>query len=75
VTSHLNFNRDRIHPSLTESASLGAELYTHEKHSLKLQGDLQNLSNKLQVLDFGGLFSGNAIGPARTLSVRLTSSF
>jgi hypothetical protein len=29
----------------------------------------------LDVIDFGGLFSGNAIGPSRSYSLRLTAIF
>jgi hypothetical protein len=36
---------------------------------------VRNLNNRLNVIDFGGLFSGNAIGPARSGFVRLTTSF
>jgi hypothetical protein len=75
VISHLNFNRDRISPFLTESASVGADLYKREHRSVRLQADCQNLSNKLEVIDFGGLFSGNAIGPHRSYSLRLVANF
>jgi hypothetical protein len=75
VISHLNFNRGRISPYLTENASVGANLLTREKYSVKLQGDAQNLSNTLEVIDFGGLFSGNAIGPSRSFSLRLWTTF
>jgi len=75
VISHLNFNRDRILPYFTQNASLGADLYRHEKRSLSLQADLENLGNTLELIDFGGLFSGNAIGPSRTYAVRLQTSF
>jgi outer membrane receptor for Fe3+-dicitrate len=75
VISHLNFNRDRISPYFTQSASVGVDLYRREKYSVKLQGDAQNVSNALELIDFGGLFSGNAIGPSRSFSLRLTSSF
>jgi len=75
VINHLNFNRDRIRPYLTENASVGADLLKREKFSMKLQADGQNLSNTLEVIDFGGLFSGNAIGVSRSFSLRLTSSF
>jgi len=75
VINHLNFNRNRISPYLTESVSLGADLYQHEKRSLRLQADAQNLSNELEVIDFGGLFSGNALGPSRQYTFRLVSSF
>jgi hypothetical protein len=27
------------------------------------------------VIDFGGLFSGNAIGPSRSFALRLSSTF
>jgi outer membrane receptor for Fe3+-dicitrate len=75
VISHLNFNRDRVSPYLTENASLSADLYQREKRSVRLQADVQNLSNKLEVIDFGGLFSGNAIGPSRQYTFRLVTSF
>jgi hypothetical protein len=75
VISHLNFDRGRIHPYFTQNFSIGADLYTHEKRSVRLQADAANLSNTLEVIDFGGLFSGNAIGPARSYTVRLVTSF
>jgi hypothetical protein len=75
VISHLNFNRDRISPYLTENASMGADLYTKEKRSVRVQADVENLSNKLEVIDFGGLFSGNALGPSRQYTVRLVTRF
>ena len=55
VINHLNFDRGRIRPCLTENASVGAYLYRREKFSAKLQADAQDLSNKLEVIDFGGL--------------------
>ena len=75
VMNHLNFNRGRISPYFTENASSGADLFKREKYSVNLQADAQNLSNKLEVIDFGGLFSGNAIGPSRSFSLRLTTYF
>jgi outer membrane receptor for Fe3+-dicitrate len=75
VINHLNFDRGRISPYLAENASVGADLYKREKYSVKLQADAQNLSNKLEVIDFVGLFSGNAIGPSRSFSLRLSTEF
>ena len=75
VVNHLNFNLGRIHPYFTQNVTAGVNLYEKELHSLRLQGDIQNLSNTLEVIDFGGLFSGNAIGPSRSYSLRLTASF
>jgi outer membrane receptor for Fe3+-dicitrate len=75
VINHLNFNRDRISPYLTENASVGADLFKREKRTVRFQADVQNVSNALEVIDFGGLFSGNAVGPSRSFSLRLASDF
>ena len=66
VLSRVNFARGRIDPSLIVSASAGADVYKTDKMDMRLQVDGQNLTNVLNVIDFGGLFSGNAIGPARS---------
>jgi len=42
---------------------------------MHFQVDGQNLTNVLNVIDFGGLFSGNAIGPSRSFSLRLGTTF
>jgi len=75
VVNHLNFSRDRISPYITQNASAGVTLYQGEKRSVRFQADVANLSNTLELIDFGGLFSGNAIGPAREYTFRLVTSF
>jgi hypothetical protein len=75
VLSRINFARGRIFPAIQFNASAGAELYHSERMSTRFQIDGQNLSNVLDVIDFGGLFSGNAIGPPRSYSMRLTTIF
>lgn len=75
VISRLNFDRGRVLPSLAVNASLGVDLYTSERVNVRFQADGDNLNNRLNVIDFGGLFSGNAIGPARSGFFRLKTSF
>jgi hypothetical protein len=75
VVDRVNFDRGRVRPSLSVDASLGADLYQNDKMSMRLQADGQNLNNRLNVIDFGGLFSGNAIAPSRNWSLRLATSF
>jgi hypothetical protein len=75
VVNRINFNRGRIYPSFQVSASVGADIYKSDRLNMRLQIDGENLTNILDVIDFGGLFSGNAIGPARSYSLRLTTSF
>ena len=75
ILDRINFDRGRIDPTLQVSASAGTDLYHADKINVRLQADGQNLNDVLDVIDFGGLFSGNAIGPARSFSLRLTSTF
>jgi hypothetical protein len=75
VLDRINFDRGRIYPSFQVNASAGADLYDSEKVHVRLQADGQNLNNVLDVIDFGGLFSGNAIGPPRSYLLRLTTTF
>jgi hypothetical protein len=42
---------------------------------MRLQFDAQNLNNRLNLIDFAGLFSGNAIAPPRSYAVRLKADF
>jgi hypothetical protein len=75
VVNRVNFERGRIKPSFQVSASLGAEVYKSDRLKVRFQADGQNLNDVLNVIDFGGLFSGNAIGPSRSFTLRLTTSF
>lgn len=75
VVSRINFARGRIYPAFQVNASAGADIYKSERLNMRLQADGQNLSNVLNVIDFGGLFSGNAVGPSRSFALRLTTNF
>jgi TonB-dependent Receptor Plug Domain len=75
VLNRINFNRGRIYPSFQVNASAGADIYKSDRLNMKLQVDGENLTNVLDVIDFGGLFSGNAIGPSRSYALRLSTSF
>jgi len=75
VLNRINFDRGRIYPAFLVDASLGADIYKSDRLKMQLQLDGENLTNMLDVIDFGGLFSGNAIGPPRSYSMRLTTTF
>jgi hypothetical protein len=75
MVDRVNFDRGRVRPSFAINLSAGAELYKRDIFSTRLQADVENLNNRLNVLDFGGLFSGNAIAPPRSYALRLQTSF
>jgi hypothetical protein len=75
MVDRVNFERGRVRPSLSVNVSGGLEVYKRDRVSARLQADVENLNNRLNVLDFGGLFSGNAIAPPRNYQLRLQTSF
>ena len=75
VVDRVNFAQGRIYPTFQVSASAGADVYKSERLNTRFQVDGTNLTNVVDVIDFGGLFSGNAIGPSRSFSLRLTATF
>jgi len=75
VISRINFSRGRILPVLALNASLGSDLYKGERLTTRFQADGDNLNNRLNIIDFGGIFSGNAIAPGRSFALRLNTSF
>jgi hypothetical protein len=75
IVDRINFDRGRIKPLLSVNASVGADLYKRDKRIIRLQIDGENLNDRLNLIDFGGLFSSNAIGPQRSYFLRLTSNF
>jgi hypothetical protein len=75
MINRLNFSRGRVRPMLAVNSTVGAEIYKRKRVSMRLQVDGDNLNNRLNVIDFGGLFSGNAVGPDRSILIRLTTNF
>ena len=75
VISRIDFDRGRIRPLLSLNASAGTDIFKSDKATMHFQIDGDNLNDRLNVIDFNGLFSGNAIGPARSFSLRLSTQF
>ena len=75
VIDRVNFYRDRVRQSLSVDASVGADIWRKDNVTLRMQFDAQNLNNRLNLIDFAGLFSGNAIAPPRSYAMRLQMIF
>jgi outer membrane receptor for Fe3+-dicitrate len=75
MLDRINFADNRMKPSFSLNISAGADLYKKESRSLRLQADAENLTNRLNVLDFAGLFSAAAIAPPRSYFLRLAATF
>lgn len=75
VVGRINFARGRVDPSLAADASFSLQVAKRGRLASRLQIDGTNLNNRLNVIDFGGLFSGNAIAPGRSVYARLNTTF
>ena len=75
VVGRVNFDRNRVRPSFSLDASVGAEVWKREKRSVSVQMDVLNLTNRLNVINFAGLFSGTDIAPPRSVGIRVRTEF
>jgi len=75
IVGRVDFDRGRVRPSLSLGASVGTDLVKREHLIIRLQADVQNFNNRLNLINFAGLFSGTGIGPPRSYSGRFAMEF
>ncbi len=75
VIDRVNFRRSRVKPSFALDASIGADLWKKDNLAMRMQFDVENINNGLNLINFAGLFSGNSIAPPRSFAVRLKADF
>ena len=75
IVNRVDFSRGRVRPLFSLDASLGADLWVTDKVTMRLQADAENITNRLNLIDFAGLFSGTAIAPPRSYALRLVTKF
>jgi hypothetical protein len=75
VVNRVNLVSGRVRPSASLDVSAGVELWKKELRSVHLQGDIRNLTNRLNVTNFASVFSGTAQALPRTYSARLRFAF
>ncbi|HET9405913.1 MAG TPA: TonB-dependent receptor [Candidatus Sulfotelmatobacter sp.] len=75
VADRVNFADQRVRPMLALRASAGLNMWQHDQIATRLQGNIENLNNRLNLINFAGLFSGNSVAPPRSYSLRLTTTF
>ena len=71
VVDRVNLDASRVKPSLSVDLSAAVDLYRKESRALRLQGDIRNLNDRLNVINFASIFSGTAIAAPRNFSLRL----
>jgi outer membrane receptor for Fe3+-dicitrate len=75
IVEQVNFSRNRVKPSWSIDASAGVAVWKHDNVDMRVQADVGNLTDRLNVIDFAGLFSGNAVAPPRSFAIRFETAF
>ncbi|HEY3836082.1 MAG TPA: TonB-dependent receptor [Bryobacteraceae bacterium] len=75
IVDKVNFSAGRVRPSFSLDVSAGIDLIKHEKRDVRFQADVMNATNRLNVIDFAGLFSGTALAAPRSFGLRLSADF
>ncbi|MBI4471607.1 MAG: TonB-dependent receptor [Acidobacteria bacterium] len=71
----IDFERGRIRPNLALNSSIGLRIWEQDSRSAHIQLDARNVTNRLNVINFTGLFSGTAIAPGRQFAAQLRLRF
>jgi hypothetical protein len=75
IVEQVDFEAGRVRPTFTLDASAGFVIARTGRRALSLQADVRNVTNRLNVINFTGLFSGTALGAPRSVSLRLRADF
>jgi hypothetical protein len=75
ILDRVNFDRERIRPNFSLDLSAGVRLWEQDSRSLIVQFDVRNVTNRLNVINFSGLFSGTALAPERQFTFQTRMRF
>jgi outer membrane receptor protein involved in Fe transport len=75
IVDRVNLERGRMRPNFSLDASLGVNLWREAEKTIRIQGDILNLTNRLNVINFAGLLSGTALAAPRSFGIRLQAEF
>jgi hypothetical protein len=74
IVGRVDFEDGRVRQRLSVDTSAGISLGTASR-GVTIQLDVRNLTNRFDMINFAGLFSGTAVGAPRTVAVRVRAGF
>lgn len=75
IVDRVDLARGRVRPSASLDASVSYVIYRTQQQRVRVQTDIVNLTNRLNVINLAGLFSGTALAPPRSFAVRVQAEF
>jgi len=75
ILRQVNFAAGRVRPNFSLNAGAGVDLVKREHRAVRLSVGGENLTGRLNLINFAGLFSGTGIAPPRSVTARLQFAF
>lgn len=71
----VNFDRGRVRPWTIFNVQAGSYLSRNEKHTVRLEANVENIFNHRFAYNFGSPFEGTHFGQPRMIGIRMTVNF
>jgi outer membrane receptor protein involved in Fe transport len=75
IVDSIDLEGGRVRPSMSLDLSASLVIAQTAHRRLRIQADVLNFTNRFNVINFAGLFSGTAIAPFRSFAIRLQGEF
>jgi hypothetical protein len=75
ILDKVNFDRGRIRPNFSLDFGLGVRLWERDARYMTMHLDVRNATDRLNVINFSGLFSGTALAPGRQITFQIKTRF
>jgi outer membrane receptor for Fe3+-dicitrate len=75
ILEKVNFERGRIRPNFSLDAAVGLKVWERDVKSVSVQFGVRNATDRLNVINFSGLFSGTALASGRQITFQIRTRF
>jgi outer membrane cobalamin receptor len=75
IIEQVDFENGRVRPSASIDAAISAVVFKSERQQIRVQANVVNVTNRFNVINFSGLFSGTALAPPRSFGIRAQVEF
>jgi outer membrane cobalamin receptor len=75
IVRQVDFEDGRVRTSASVDVAFSTLVFKNERRRVRIQANVVNVTNRLNVINFAGLFSGTALGPPRSFAARAYFEF
>jgi outer membrane cobalamin receptor len=75
IVQQVDFESGRVRRSLSIDAAVSVIAFRSSRQLVRIQGNVVNLTDRLNVINFAGVFSGTSLAPPRSFGIRAVVEF